>query len=317
MAVPLQIVSPQANRPCIGFVQDAVIGSWLLTDTTTIISKSIACELNACVIHEKQRMSDKAQYAGKEIYSLLFPEDLCYKNSRTGVEIQNGKLISGRLCKVTLGASSGGIIHNMYLSYGASRTANFISDAQRLVNRWLSYRGFSIRLSDCQPSAATVNHVKMTIKNAEQKISKISEIETSSSVLDEEIEKSISEIANKVLTMVGKVVHASLNEETNYLYQAVLCASKGNLINIAQLLGCIGQTSVEGHRVFVNDPQEQFGNTNDIASKGFVKQSYYAGLHSADFFFHTMAGREGLIDTAVKTANTGYLQRRLMKAQIV
>ena len=314
MAVPLQIVSPQANRPCIGFVQDAVIGAWLLTDDATIINRSLALELSACILHSNQSLCYQASYKGKDIYSLLFPGDLQYTNTRTGVRIEKGRLISGRLCKITLGASSAGLIHNMYFSYGPYKTAHFISDAQRLINRWLSYRGFSIRLSDCQPSLDTVEHVSKAIKNAEQKIEKILVMETTSTELNEEIEKSVSEIANKVLTMVGKVVHASLNEKENHLYQAVLCASKGNLINIAQLLGCIGQTSVEGHRIFVHDPQQQFGNKNDIASKGFVRKSYYAGLQSSDFFFHTMAGREGLIDTAVKTANTGYLQRRLMKA---
>ena len=285
--------SRKANRPCIGFVQDAVIGSWLLSSDTTIVKQSLALELYACIQHHKQELVYKNQYSGKEIYSLLFPSDMEYKNNRTSVEITKGRLVRGQLCKITLGATSAGIIHNMYLSYGPSRTADFISDAQRLVNRWLSYRGFSIRLSDCRPSTDTFNHVNATIKGAEQKIKKIMEMEAVSSVPSEEIEKAISEIANRVLTMAGKVVHASLSEVTNNLYQAVLCASKGNLINIAQLLGCIGQTSVEGHRIFIHDPQQQFGREDDISSKGFVKTSYFAGLSSSDFFFHTMAGREG------------------------
>ncbi len=50
------------------------------------------------------------------------------------------------------------------------------------------------------------------------------------------------------------------------------------------------------------------------ASKGFVKNSFYSGLTATEFFFHTCGGREGLVDTAVKTAETGYMQRRLMKA---
>ena len=49
-------------------------------------------------------------------------------------------------------------------------------------------------------------------------------------------------------------------------------------------------------------------------SKGFVENSYLAGLTPTEFFFHAMGGREGLIDTAIKTASTGYIQRRLVKA---
>lgn len=50
------------------------------------------------------------------------------------------------------------------------------------------------------------------------------------------------------------------------------------------------------------------------AGKGFVANSFFSGLTPTEFFFHTMAGREGLVDTAVKTAETGYMSRRLMKA---
>jgi DNA-directed RNA polymerase III subunit RPC1 len=55
-------------------------------------------------------------------------------------------------------------------------------------------------------------------------------------------------------------------------------------------------------------------NSKEPEAKGFVKNSYFEGLEATEFFFHTMAGREGLIDTSVKTAETGYMQRRLMKS---
>jgi DNA-directed RNA polymerase II subunit RPB1 len=49
-------------------------------------------------------------------------------------------------------------------------------------------------------------------------------------------------------------------------------------------------------------------------SRGFVENSYLRGLTPQELFFHAMGGREGLIDTAVKTSSTGYIQRRLVKA---
>jgi hypothetical protein len=51
------------------------------------------------------------------------------------------------------------------------------------------------------------------------------------------------------------------------------------------------------------------------AAKGFVRNSFFTGMTPTEFFFHTMGGREGLVDTAVKTAETGYMQRRLMKVR--
>jgi len=316
MAVPVQIVSPQANKPCIGFVQDAVIGSWLLTRPETKVRHPLAVALWATIQHSRRPLPSPArlEYAGREIFSLLFPPDLEYQNAKTGVRIVKGELAAGTLCKITLGATSGGIVHSLYHSHGPARTAEFLSDTQRLVNRWLSHRGFSIKLADCEPSKTTDEKVALTIRLADQKVRRILHADAVTCLPPEKIEAALSEIANRVLTNVGKVVHASLDEERNALYQAVLCASKGNLINIAQLLGCIGQTSVEGGRILVPDPQGQFGEAATLAKCGFVSSSYFTGLTSTEFFFHTMAGREGLIDTAVKTANTGYLQRRLMKA---
>lgn len=314
MGVPGQIVSPQANKPCIGFVQDAVIGSWLMTREGTRIKRPLAIVLWASIKHTSLELPYQATYTGKELYSLLFPPDLYYWNAKVGVSIRGGKLMQGTLCKVTLGASSGGIVHSMYMSHGPDRTAMFLSDAQRLVNRWLTHNGFSIRLSDCEPTSSTRERVEMNIRLAEQKFERIMNADAVACLSAGDREIALSDIANRVLTNVGKVVHASLNENTNALYQAVLCASKGNLINVAQLSGCIGQTSVEGRRIFVLDDQEQFGAPGTMSKGGFVSNSYFSGLNSVEFFFHTMAGREGLIDTAVKTANTGYLQRRLMKA---
>ena len=98
----------------------------------------------------------------------------------------------------------------------------------------------------------------------------------------------------------------------------MISGSKGSNINISQVIACVGQQNVEGKRIpfgfrkrtlphFIKD---DYGPE----SKGFVENSYLAGLTPSEFYFHAMGGREGLIDTAVKTAETGYIQRRLIKA---
>ena len=217
MSVPIQIVSPQANKPCIGFVQDSVIGSWLLTRDDTYVHRPLAIALVASVRHHSKGLPFKRRYTGKEIFSILFPTQLQYKNKRTGVVIENGVLVAGALCKVTLGATSGGIVHSMYHSFGPTRTAQFLSDTQRVINRWLAHRGFSIRLSDCEPTARTREEVVQAIALAQQKVSKILEMTDSGAESDRyiltphRVEGTLSEISNRVLTNVGKVVHASLD----------------------------------------------------------------------------------------------------------
>jgi len=87
------------------------------------------------------------------------------------------------------------------------------------------------------------------------------------------------------------------------------CGSKGSNLNIAQMVACVGQQIINGERIpngFENRPLPHFRrNDKSPAAKGFVSNSFYTGLTPTEFFFHTMSGREGLVDTAVKTAETG------------
>jgi len=96
------------------------------------------------------------------------------------------------------------------------------------------------------------------------------------------------------------------------------CGSKGSPINLCQMMACVGQQNVGGQRIkdgFVNRTLPHFAKgSREPKARGFVQNSFYSGLEAPEFFFHTMGGREGLVDTAVKTAETGYMQRRLMKA---
>ena len=96
------------------------------------------------------------------------------------------------------------------------------------------------------------------------------------------------------------------------------CGSKGSALNVSQMIACLGQQAVDGKRIqngFVQRTLPHFEvGALDPAARGFVANSFYSGLTATEFFFHTMGGREGLVDTAVKTAQTGYMARRLMKA---
>ena len=93
--------------------------------------------------------------------------------------------------------------------------------------------------------------------------------------------------------------------------------SKGNLINISQMISCLGQTNVDGQRIpygFESRTLPHFNKFDDTpAARGFIENSYISGLTAPELFFHAMGGRIGLIDTAVKTSQTGYIQRRLIK----
>lgn len=322
MSVSNQIVSPQANKPCIGLVQDAVLGAYLLSHEDTRLNRRQMCELISVLRYREQILPeprDGRLWTGRQALEMLLPDGLNYQNRKPTppVIIKNGVIISGRLCKHSLGTSYGSLVHRLWLEFGPDRCAHFLSDSQRLINRWLMWRGFSVRLCDCEPPKGVEWKVQNLIRFGEEKVRNIESNDKIRIHVPAMMEQACSAIANRILTDVGRVVAASL-DDSNALFQTVNCGSKGNLINVAQLIGAVGQQSLEGKRIDGSKtdsatlPAMEEGSV--MRPKGFVKNSYFRGLDPAEFFFHSMAGREGLVDTAVKTANTGYLQRRLMKA---
>jgi DNA-directed RNA polymerase II subunit RPB1 len=133
----------------------------------------------------------------------------------------------------------------------------------------------------------------------------------------ESFESSVERQLNLARDDPGKYAQKNLKDDNN-VKQMVVAGSKGSFINISQMSVCVGQQSVEGKRIpfgFRHRTLPHF-NKDDFSpeARGFVENSYLRGLTPHEFFFHAMAGREGLIDTAVKTAETGYIQRRLVKA---
>lgn len=116
---------------------------------------------------------------------------------------------------------------------------------------------------------------------------------------------------------VGKAIKRTVSQH-NMPLQMNICGSKGSDINMSQMIGCVAQQTLNGQRIpdaFKSRTLPHFYKYSKIPeAKGFVENSFFSGLTSFEFFFHAMAGRVGLIDTAVKTADTGYMQRRLVKA---
>jgi DNA-directed RNA polymerase II subunit RPB1 len=329
MAAPLQIVSPQSNKPCMGLVQDALLGAYLLSADTTLLTRLQICDIAAGLRYPQQGIphpslpdgnSGGGMWYGRQALELTFPPDLYYTSHRAEppVVIENGKFLRGRLCKATLGATYGSLVHLLWLEYSPTVCARFMSDVQRLVNRFLLWRGFSVRFSDCLTTKDVQSRISTIIASAEDKVTRIEENKQLLEALQPEAEMVSKGIADQVLTNVGKVVHASLDKANNALYQTVSCGSKGNLINVAQIMGSVGQQSLEGMRI----PSVVHGlrriplsiDSSVLRPHGFIRASYVKGLRPDEFFYHNMTGREGLIDTSVKTATTGYMQRRLMKA---
>ncbi|KAF8124475.1 hypothetical protein EV363DRAFT_1540617 [Boletus edulis] len=124
-------------------------------------------------------------------------------------------------------------------------------------------------------------------------------------------------VMSYIIQHIGEKKQQNLKEDNN-IKQMVTAGSKGSYINISQMLVCVGQQSMEGCHIPFGFPHRMLPHfmKDDFSPKarGFVENSYLRGMMPQEYFFHAMAGQEGLIDTAIKTVETGYIQRHLVKA---
>lgn len=251
-----------------------------------------------------------------------FFETMCPRDGF--VYFRNSELISGQLGKATLGnGSKDGLFAVLLRDYNAHAAANCMGRLAKLSARWIGNHGFSIGIDDVQPGECLNQQKKRTIDDGNREcrdfITKYNKGElTLQTGCDaaQTLELEIYNVLNKIRSAAGNVCMDELHWRNSPLIMSQ-CGSKGSPINISQMIALVGQQSVGGRRApngFIDRTLPHFPiNSKTPSAKGFVANSFYTGLTATEFFFHTMAGREGLVDTAVKTAETGYMSRRLVK----
>lgn len=338
-SVPSQIISPKDSSPIISVVQDIALGIYKIThDDVKLREKQVMNLISnntrfaghvpkADGLFSSKDKDLKKLWYGKSILSTVFPPTL---TTRVGdAVIEDGKVTSGSgvLSKKTYQDMTNGIIHAVYNDLGQEETKSLFDNTQRLICDWLVYNGFSVGVSDLIIDNDTKGVIKKAIINIEEEVSTFmndvykNNFQNVSMLTNEEfVEKSLSNIMNTHHKNIEKAVLADQNIKSadNRMLNMVNSKSKGNIINVLQMMGAVGQCSVEGKRInygFDNRTLPHYHKYNDgPEARGYVKHSFIDGLNPQEFFFHAMGGREGLIDTAVKTSETGYIQRKLVKA---
>ena len=241
-----------------------------------------------------------------------------------GLLIADGELMFGLFNKKAVGTSAGGVVHTIFNEFGVDRCVGFFNGAQTVINYWLLHNGFSIGIGDAVPDPETVQKIQDAVTKKKAEVETITQkaykedLEPSPGMnVRQTFESKVMVALNNARDLAGTATEDSLKDLNNGIIMA-RAGSKGSTINIAQMTALVGQQAVEGKRIgfgFKYRTLPHFAKDDYSApSRGFVENSYLRGLTPTEFFFHAMAGREGLIDTAVKTAETGYIQRRLVKA---
>ena len=338
-AIPYQIVSPASNAPIIGIFQDSMLGSYQFTRPNIKFTPKEAMKLLFMYPYVNvNALKDAGPHISNfEILSQILPPiSLKYatalfnhdgsedkETSNNIMEIVNGEYLRGQMEKKVLGKTTNGIIHRIFNDYGNRAASDFIDNLQNIITEYMKISSFSVGISDLISNKKTKEAIVQTItkqkQEAHDEIDKLHmgvfENNTTGDNIDV-FEQKINNILNKATEKAGKLGRESLSK-TNRFLKIVESGAKGSLINISQMLSCVGQTNIDGKRIpygFNGRTLPHYKKYDDSpGARGFVENSYISGLTGPELFFHAMGGRIGLIDTAVKTSQTGYIQRRLIK----
>jgi DNA-directed RNA polymerase II subunit RPB1 len=336
-AVQRQIVSPQNNKSIIGIFQDSLLGSYRFTRPDIKFNSRDAMRL--LMMYNNVDVSlfntPDASISNFEILSQIMPpmsaffangkfgDDEDKKTSNNMVEVKNGKYVRGQLDKDVLGAAAKGFIQSIYNDFGYRASADFIDDLQNIVTEYMKMSAYSVGVSDLIADKKTNEQIAIAIASKKQQVKdlidrvSIGAFENNSGRSNlEEFETQVNGILNKAQEETGKIGRKSLSNDNRFKIM-VEAGSKGSNINISQMISCLGQQNVDGKRVpygYEERTLPHFTKFDDgPEARGFVQNSFIQGLTPQELFFHAMGGRMGLIDTAVKTSQTGYIQRRLVK----
>jgi DNA-directed RNA polymerase II subunit RPB1 len=336
-AVPYQLISPANNKPIIGIYQDSMLGCYRFTRENINFTPREAMNLLMMFqrVNEEELLSKGEQISSFDLLSqIMNPLSLSYKtkaykddeNPKTSnhiLEIRNGKYLRGQIDKDVLGAGTKGLIQRSCNDFGNMAASNFIDDLQNIITEYMKSSSFSVGISDLISDDKTNQEIINVIEKKKQDVknlidqTQIGVFENNTGKTNEqEFETQVNNILNQASSEAGKIGLKSLDKNNRFVIM-VNAGSKGSDLNISQMISCLGQQNVDGKRIpygFEQRTLPHYTKFDDSpGARGFVESSYINGLSPQELFFHAMGGRVGLIDTAVKTSTTGYIQRRIIK----
>lgn len=340
MAVQEHILSPRFGGPIIGGIHDHISGLYLLTRGERKFTREEAMELLRAL--DVSEIPVKDEYTGKEIFSFILPEltlefkaeicQGCEECKRENCEydayviIEKGQLIKGTIDERAVGAFKGIIIDEIARKYGKEDARKFIDLMTQLAIRVISKFGFTIGIDDVDIPLEASIQIREVLKGAEEEVEKLIKAYREENLepmpgrsIEETLEMRIMQVLGKARDRAGKIAQRYLGMDNAAVIMAV-SGARGSMLNLTQMAACIGQQSVRGERIsrgytYTKRTLSHF-KPEDLGAeaRGFVKSSYKNGLSPVEFFFHAAGGREGLVDTAVRTSQSGYLQRRMINA---
>lgn len=340
MRVQEHILSPRFGGPIIGAIHDHISGAYLLTRDGSNFTEEQAFQIirKAKLPIPKRKHRD---WTGKEIFSLLLPENLnmqykaeiCKKCDEcmlkeceydAYVVIEDGELVSGAMDEKAYGSFSGKILDTIMKEYGSNEARKFLDASTDLAISGIMKVGITTSTNDEEIPEEAKERIEAHLDSAEEKVDKLVEAYENDELealpgrsLEETLEMKIMQVLGEARDKSGEIAESYFGMDNHSVIMATTGA-RASMLNLTQITACVGQQSVRGGRIdrgYIERTLPHF-RKNELGAKarGFVHSSYKEGLDPIEFFFHAMGGREGLVDTAIRTAQSGYMQRRLVNA---
>jgi DNA-directed RNA polymerase II subunit RPB1 len=318
LAVDKNIVKDMVPLVC--FQQHSLAAAYLLTADGELITREWACQLwlqnpefdlSHIPIATHSNTDGDECFTGKQVMAACLPRKFFMKYK--DVIIIDSVFTTGQLNKDTL---NNGIVYTLWKDFGGELTARLIGGIQLMLESYLSVKGLSIGVDDCYMDLPT--NITDKVKTAINYVETFPEHNPSDTGKKAEIiENNICLVLDKCRDVVGDFIVNRMKDaktERNGLYEMVASGSKGNITNIIQNVGMVGQQ--RNHKCMrMSQTTSHFNVKKDIAAAhGMVTRSFLRGLRPHEYFNHLIGSRVGLVDTAVKTSETGYCQRRIGKA---
>ena len=298
------VFSPKNGSNLMGCVKDAVTGNYILLESE--LSKEDASQLLYLAGADAKGL--KAKNSGEDLFSKVLPKEL------QGVDNVYSGFKDGK----------GSLLKLADQKFGRAEAVELLRRVFALGTVFLSRNGFTLSASDLDVPEKVKEKTKKIIENAERKTQEVIEAYYSGKLeilpgksLEETREIKILQILNETRTEIGDAVKNGFPKD-NLASKMISAGGGGSMLHITQIACSVGQQVLNGRRIDFGYTGRtlSFFKKGDLSprSGGFIYNSFMTGLTPEEFFFGSMTGRDGLMDTALRTPKSGYLYRRLANA---
>ena len=337
MRVQEHILTPRYGGAVIGGIHDHISGAYLLSRPGTLIRQAHGLEMlgNIGYTGELPELvkdeNGQAAYRGQDLISLIIPDNIFLRfrsRSNDDVVVKEGH-VDGTLDKRAIGAEDGRLLDAIVQTNGPEQGARFLDEFTRLSIAACTSLGFTTGIDDEDLSEAAVAAIHAANENASQQVN--AELEKFGAngkgyetrpgrTPRETLEENIMQMLDKGKQEAGDVAKDALNESgsTNAAVNMAISGARGSMDNLTMMAASIGQAKVRGKRLERGYDERVLPHFKrggrGAPDRGFIASSFKRGLEPTEFFMLSVSGRESLVDTAVRTAKSGYMQRRLINA---